>query len=88
LSLKVAFKAFYSAAKKTFRESLEMEFSIELSMMIHYRYNFLNGVRAKLMKKEFQDWMPAYLEDISEEMLEELFNNRDGLKLDLRFLDD
>ena len=87
LSLKVAFKAFYKARNQGFRESLEMEFSIELSMMIHYRYNFINGVRAKLNKKVFLDWMPAFLEDITEEMLEELFDNRDGLKLDLKFLD-
>jgi len=87
LSLKVAFRAFNVGLRQSFREVLEMEFCLNMSMMLHYRYNFINGVRAKLRKKKFVDWVPAFLEEVSEEMVNEMFGNRDGLRLNLSFLD-
>ena len=64
-----------------------MEFKIENSMMVHYRYNFLNGVNSKIKtKKIFNEWIPSELSQVSQEMVEELFTNKSGLYIDLSFL--
>ena len=56
-------------------------------MMVHYRYNFLNGVNSKIKtKKIFNEWIPSELSQVSQEMVEELFTNKSGLYIDLSFL--
>ena len=69
------------------KECLEMEFNVEVSMMLYYRYNFAHGVTAKLRKDKSRQWIPARLEEVTEEMLDTLFANHHGLRLDLSFLD-
>ena len=69
------------------RECIEMEFVVENNMMVHYRHNFLNGVKAKLEKKNFLGWIPESLMMVSREMVDQCFENRTGMQLDLRFLE-
>lgn len=74
-------------SRMSLREVLEMEYNIEMSMMVQWRYNFLNGVTTKLEKKKFTDWVPGEIEEVTQEMVNLIFDNPAGLRSDLRFID-
>ncbi|CAG9311825.1 unnamed protein product [Blepharisma stoltei] len=85
-SLKVAFQAFMSGKDMDLCECLEMEFNLEYHMMVHENYNFLTGARHKLKKQVNVPWMPASLEEVTNEMVGNAFFSPRGLRLRLKEL--
>jgi hypothetical protein len=63
-----------------------MEYKIENSMIVHYRYNFLHGAESQLKKQTRRQWVPPDLAEVTPETLETIFKSPEGLRIDLSYL--
>lgn len=83
LSVKVSFVAFREASHLDFKQSLNMDYTLETKLMIAQNYNFQAGVKNYLSKKKVLPWKPETLEEIDELQVRNLFKVEDyKLKLD------
>ncbi|XP_028924994.1 3-hydroxyisobutyryl-CoA hydrolase, mitochondrial isoform X2 [Ornithorhynchus anatinus] len=81
-SLKMTFRQFKEGASKDLSEVLTMEYRLSQACM--RGHDFYEGVRAVLIDKDQNPkWMPATLEDVTEEFLDGCFRPLGGLDLKL-----
>jgi enoyl-CoA hydratase len=72
-TLKVAYRQLRTGrALKTFADNMAMEYRIGARVV--QRPDFIEGVRAVIIDKDNQPkWSPAHLEDVSDELMDEIF---------------